>query len=57
MYNKLQLIRKTPRLICSWLPTGDAKKPLACVWAESETAQPLFAASSKDEPLGVRLCA
>jgi hypothetical protein len=57
MNNKLQLLRKTPCLVCAWVPTGDAKKPLACVWAESGTAQPLFDASCKDEPLGVRLCA
>lgn len=57
MYNKFELIRETPRLNCYWLPTGDAKKPLVCVWAHSKAAQPFFAAPSKDEPLGVRQCA
>lgn len=57
MNNKVQWTRKSPRLACVWIATGDANKPLACVWTQPEIAQQLFAASSKEEPRGVRLCA
>jgi hypothetical protein len=49
MMNKLHLIRKTVRLNCTWVPTGDPKTPLACVWTETRAAQAAPAASSVDE--------
>ncbi len=35
--NKLIPIGAIRRLTCSWLPTGDARTPLTCVWAEPGT--------------------
>ena len=39
MTNKLFLIRKTGRLTCAWVPTGDPEMPLVCVWIELKTPQ------------------
>jgi len=52
MKNQLYMVRKTVRLACVWTPTGDAKRPLACVWVETPTA-----ASADSEAGGLRLCA
>jgi hypothetical protein len=47
--NKLHLIRKTVRLTCTWVPTGDAKRPLACVWAPSKAPRAGNTQSSERE--------
>jgi hypothetical protein len=59
MNNKLFTFRKTSRMTCAWVSTGDAKMPLACVWVDAETYRTASAASSSsnDEPQGIRLCA
>jgi hypothetical protein len=58
MNNKLFTVRKTGRMTCAWVSTGDAKMPLACVWVEAEAPRAASTASfSKDEAGGVRLCA
>ena len=59
MKNILLMTRKTGRMTCAWVPTGNPRAPLACVWTESE---PSLAAhrtesSSIDEAGGLRLCA
>lgn len=56
MTKNLQLIRKPVRLYCTWVPTGDAHRPLACVWQGAKTRQADFTASSA-ETGGVSLCA
>jgi hypothetical protein len=59
MNNKLLTIRKTTRVTCAWVPTGDIRTPLACVWVEAETPRTASARSSasNDEFGGKRLCA
>jgi len=58
MNNKLFTFRKTGRMTCAWVSTGDAKTPLACVWVEAEASGAASAASfSKDDARGVGLCA
>jgi hypothetical protein len=59
MNNKPLTIRKAGRLTCVWVPTGDIRTPLACVWVKADTFHPASAApsSSNDEPEEVRLCA
>jgi hypothetical protein len=57
MMNKLHLVLKTVRLSCTWVPTGDAKRPLACVWVASKDPQILDTASSTDETGRMHLCA
>jgi len=57
MKNKLQLIRKTTRLTCTWVLTGDAKRPLACVWTGSKTPQIVSTAFSTDKTGRMHLCA
>ena len=53
MMNKPHLIRKTTRLSCTWVPMGDAKRPLACIWLETKVdmmvQRPVKTASSEDE--------
>jgi hypothetical protein len=57
MKNNLHLIHKTTRLSCSWGPTGDIKRPLACVWSGSKTAQAAPAEPSKIKAGRMHLCA
>ncbi len=57
MNKQLHLIRKAVRLNCVWKPTGDAKKPLACVWVETGAPCALAAAPADSEAGGLRLCA
>ena len=57
MINKLYLVQKTVSLTCRWVPTGNPKMPLACVWAGSTIAQAVSTASPTDEAARVHLCA
>ena len=58
MNNKLFTVRKTGRMTCAWVSTGDAKTPLECVWVEVESSGAASTASfSKDQVVGVRRCA
>jgi hypothetical protein len=59
MNNKLLSIRKPGRVTCAWVPTGDIRMPLACVWVEAETPRTAStrSSSSNDEFGGQRLCA
>lgn len=36
MNNILLMTRKTARMTCAWVPTGDPRTPLACVWTDPE---------------------
>jgi hypothetical protein len=54
---KLHLIRNAVRLKCKWVATGDAKRPLACVWVASKTPESVFIASSTDETGRMHVCA
>jgi hypothetical protein len=61
MMNQIYLIRKPVRLTCKWVPSGNPKMPLACVWTEHQPAQAAPVGSSLEEAgheLGrMRLCA
>jgi hypothetical protein len=57
MTNKLLLIRKTVRLSCIWVATGDAQRPLACIWVREKTAQAAHTTPSANDAQGVHLCA
>jgi hypothetical protein len=57
MKNQLYMVRKAVRLACVWTPTGDAKRPLACAWAETGAPCAASAASADSEAGGLRLCA
>jgi len=57
MKNKLCLVQKTVRLTCTWVPTGDAKKPLACVWLETGTPRTVTAAPADSEGWRWHQCA
>ena len=57
MKNKLHLVHKTFFVACNWVPTGDPKMPLACVWTGSTPAQAVSAASSTDDVERMHLCA
>jgi hypothetical protein len=59
MNTNFPTIRKTGRITCAWVPTGDAKAPLACVWMEAEPscASSTTHASADRAPGAMRLCA
>jgi hypothetical protein len=57
MNSKLQLIPKITPLTCTWVPTGDAKRPLACVWVGSKAPQAACNSSSTQETGRMHLCA
>ena len=35
MTNKILTLRKAGRLTCTWVPTGNPRTPLACVWIDT----------------------
>lgn len=50
---------KTGRLTCVWLPTGDVRSPLVCIWMETDLlsgSSPKHK-SSDAEVDGMQLCA
>ena len=59
MNNILLTSRKTGRMTCAWVPTGNNRTALACVWndAESALAASTMKSSITDETGGMRLCA
>lgn len=58
MNNTLFAIRNPGRMICAWIPTGDSRSPLVCVWLEAGHPRAASTMSSVDrEPTGIRLCA
>lgn len=40
MIKKLHLVQKTVSLTCTWVPTGNPRMPMVCVWTESKATQP-----------------
>jgi hypothetical protein len=57
MKNNLRLVQKTVFVTCNWVPTGDPKMPLACVWTGSTPKQAVSTASFTDDVERVHLCA
>jgi hypothetical protein len=57
MKNTLHLVQDTFHLTCKWVPTGDERKPLACVWTEPKNAQAAITSSSNDEAGRMPQCA
>jgi hypothetical protein len=55
--NNLHLIRQTPRLDCTWVPTGDSMRPLACVWVSASVAQAMSTVPSSEDAARMHLCA
>jgi hypothetical protein len=59
MNNKLLTIRKTAGVTCAWVPTGDIRTPLSCVWVDAAASPKTSAATfaADDASGGHRLCA
>ena len=58
MTNKILYPFKATRMTCTWVATGNPRKPLTCFWAEYYTQQQTSAASSPNEESGgMSLCA
>jgi hypothetical protein len=57
MNNKLHLVPNPVSLACRWMPTGDPRMPLACVWIEAKAPQTPKTASSTNAPGRMHLCA
>ena len=55
--NKLLFLHARNRLDCKWIPTGDPKTPLACLWTVSKTLASAAAASSTRETGRMHRCA
>ncbi|MGO8719822.1 MAG: hypothetical protein ACLQMO_11465 [Acidobacteriaceae bacterium] len=36
IFSAFSTARKTDRLICVWVPTGNPRTPLTCVWLEDK---------------------
>jgi hypothetical protein len=54
----LSAIRNPGQLTCAWVPTGDARTPLACVWKEAAASLGPTGQSSPEDDIGrIRLCA
>lgn len=56
MKNNLYLVQKTVRLTRTWVPIGDVKIPLVCVWVEAGTQHTASAAPADSEGGGC-ICA
>ena len=52
MKNKVLAFRPARDMRWAWLPTGDAKKPLRCVWTET-TSGAASVVSSKTKGTGL----
>ena len=58
MTNNILTLRKTGRLVCAWVATGNPRTPLACVWVDPDARGDTKAASSSNIPSGeTALCA
>jgi hypothetical protein len=58
MYNNILTLPKPGRMTCAWVPTGNPKMPLACVWVETSARKNAKEASSSNDESGrMLLCA
>ena len=48
MTNRILTLQKAGRLTCAWVPTGNPRNPLACVWAETAARKSAKAAPSSN---------
>ncbi len=55
----LSVFRNSPQLTCTWVPTGDARTPLARVWKEASASEvECTGQSSPEDDMGtIGLCA
>jgi hypothetical protein len=52
MTNRILTLQKAGRLTCAWVPTGNPRNPLACVWAETAVRVSAKAAPSSNDNSG-----
>ena len=57
MSNNVLTLKKTGRLTCAWLPTGDPRQPLACVWTADSRNVAKAASSTKTDSGRMLVCA
>jgi hypothetical protein len=58
MTNNILTLRMPARLTCVWVPTGNPRKPLACVWVDPNAHAASKEASSSNTNSGrLPLCA
>jgi hypothetical protein len=57
MNNNRFAIRNPGRMICAWIPTGDSKAPLVCVWFEAIDQRVASTMPLGDKPVETRRCA
>lgn len=58
MFNTILTLQKPDRLTCAWVPTGNPRNPLACVWADTAARKSSKAAASSNSNSGrMPLCA
>jgi hypothetical protein len=49
MYNNILALQNSPRLTCVWVPTGNLRMPLVCVWVDGSAQGNCKAITSSDE--------
>jgi hypothetical protein len=52
MTNNILTLQRAGRLTCAWVPTGNPRNPLACVWADAKARSVSTAASSPKKESG-----
>ena len=57
MFNSVLTLKKAGRLTCAWLPTGDPRQPLACVWTADSRNVAKAASSTKTDSGRMLVCA
>jgi hypothetical protein len=57
--NVFSTIRNSRQLRCTWVPTGDSRTPLVCVWKEASPSLVTHTDQSSlaDDIGGIGLCA
>jgi hypothetical protein len=57
MSNKVLALKNAGRLTCAWLPTGDPRHPLTCVWTVDSRSAAKAASSTKTDSGRMLACA
>jgi hypothetical protein len=52
MTKNILTLRKTGRLVCAWVATGNPRTPLACVWAQASARGAAKTSASPNDDSG-----
>jgi hypothetical protein len=57
MFNNVLTFKKAGRLTCAWLPTGDPRHPLTCIWTVDPRSAAKAASSTTTDSGRMLVCA